>query len=169
MASTVQRLAAALLIITMLVPGVSASAAKVFENTETAGSVVELESSDIKLPEDAWKDSIKNLQSAVIEAEIAKDKETDKELFLKTKEYLGKKVTLEGWIKNHRKQKEFGFIDFNDGTCFKSVQVVYDNKLSDFEDIQKIKIGSSVTITGKIVDSPKEGQKYEMQLEKLAI
>ena len=79
MASTVQRLAAALLIITMLVPGVSASAAKVFENTETAGSVVEVDLSAIKLPESAWKDSIKNLQSAAIEAEIAKDKEAEKE------------------------------------------------------------------------------------------
>ena len=55
----------------------------------------------------------------------------------KTEEYIGKKVTLEGWIKNHRKQKEFGFIDFNDGTFFKSVQVVYDNNLSTFEEIQR--------------------------------
>ena len=91
-----------------------------------------------------------------------------KELYSK-EELVDKVITLQGWIKNHRKQKEFGFIDFNDGTCFKSLQVVYDNKLSDFDDIQKIKIGSSVTITGKIVDSPKEGQKYEMQLESLKL
>ena len=42
---------------------------------------------------------------------------TDRELFEKTGEYIGKKVTLEGWIKNHRKQKEFGFISFSDGNC----------------------------------------------------
>ena len=91
-----------------------------------------------------------------------------KELYSK-EQLVDKVVTLQGWVKNHRKQKEFGFIDFNDGTCFKSLQVVYDNKLSNFDDIQKIKIGSSVTITGKIVDSPKEGQKYEMQLENLKL
>ena len=91
-----------------------------------------------------------------------------KELYLK-EDVVDKVVMLQGWVKNHRKQKEFGFIDFNDGTCFKSLQVVYDNKLDNFDDIQKIKIGSSVTITGKIVNSPKEGQKYEMQLESLVL
>ena len=87
----------------------------------------------------------------------------------KKENILNQTVTLQGWVKNHRKQKEFGFIDFNDGTSFKSLQVIYDNNLSDFESIQKVKIGSSVTITGKIVDSPKEGQKYEMQLESLVL
>ena len=51
-----------------------------------------------------------------------------KELYEKTEEYLDKEVTLQGWIRNHRKQKEFGFIDFSDGTCFKHVQLVYDNE-----------------------------------------
>ena len=79
MASTVQRIAAALLIITMLIPGVSASAAKVFENTETAGLDVDVVPDDFKLSGDTWKDSIKNLQGIAIGSEIAKDKETDKE------------------------------------------------------------------------------------------
>ena len=60
-----------------------------------------------------------------------------KDLYEKLDEYLGKEVTLQGWIKNHRKQKEFGFIDFSDGTYFKHVQLVYDNNLSDFDTIQK--------------------------------
>jgi len=77
MASTVQRLAAALLIITMLIPGVSASAAKVFENTETAGLALDVIPNDFKLPHDTWRDSIKSLQNAAIEAEIVKDKEAD--------------------------------------------------------------------------------------------
>ena len=51
-------------------------------------------------------------------------------LYEDVKGKIGSEVTLQGWVRNHRKQKEFGFIDFNDGTCFKSVQVVYDNKLS---------------------------------------
>ena len=48
-------------------------------------------------------------------------------LYEDVKSKIGSEVTLQGWVRNHRKQKEFGFIDFNDGTCFKSVQVVYDN------------------------------------------
>ena len=58
-----------------------------------------------------------------------------KDLF--AEDYINKEVSISGWIKNHRKQKEFGFIDFNDGTYFKNLQIVYDNKLSNFEEIQK--------------------------------
>lgn len=87
----------------------------------------------------------------------------------KQEDILDKTVTLQGWIRNHRKQKEFGFIDFNDGTALKNLQIVYDNKLKAFDSIQKLKIGSSITVTGKIVSSPKEGQKYELQLENLIL
>ena len=88
---------------------------------------------------------------------------TDKELFEKTKDYLGTKVVLQGWVRNHRKQKEFGFIDFSDGTFFKHVQIVYDNKLKDFDEIQKIRVGSSIKVEGEVVESPKEGQEFEVQ------
>ena len=47
-------------------------------------------------------------------------------------DYVGKEITVNGWIRNHRKQKEFGFIDFNDGTFFENLQIVYDNTLSNF-------------------------------------
>ena len=60
-----------------------------------------------------------------------------KKLYEKLDDYKGKKVVLQGWIRNHRKQKEFGFIDFHDGTFFKSVQVVYDESVDGFSDIQK--------------------------------
>ena len=92
-----------------------------------------------------------------------------KEVYEKEKELIGKEVTLQGWIINHRKQKGFGFIDFNDGTCFKNLQVVYDDKLDSFSDIQKLKIGSSITIKGTIVSSPKEGQSIEMNLSSLTL
>ena len=64
-----------------------------------------------------------------------------KEIFLN--DYVGKDVIVEGWVRNHRKQKEFGFIDFSDGTCFSHLQIVYDNSLSTFDEIQKIKNGAS--------------------------
>ena len=86
-----------------------------------------------------------------------------KELFVGSNKYLDKEITIQGWIRNHRKQKEFGFIDFNDGTTFQNLQVVYDNKLTDFAFIQKLHIGSAVTIIGKVIKSPKEGQEIELQ------
>ena len=94
---------------------------------------------------------------------------TDRELFEKTEEYIGKKVTLEGWIKNHRKQKEFGFISFSDGTFFTQVQIVYDNKLANFEDIQKLHVGSSIRVEGIVVESPKEGQAFEIQADSVEL
>ena len=92
-----------------------------------------------------------------------------KELYEKIDEFMGKEVTIQGWIRNHRKQKEFGFIDFSDGTCFNHIQVVYDDKLDDFDDIQKYHVGSAIEVSGKVVASPKEGQAFEIQASKVVL
>lgn len=92
-----------------------------------------------------------------------------KEIENKKDDYLNKEVTVQGWIRNHRKQKEFGFIDFSDGTSFNHLQVVYDNKLSNFEEITKLHIGSAITVTGTLVPSPKEGQAMELQVSSLVL
>lgn len=86
---------------------------------------------------------------------------TDKELFKNTEKYIGQEITIEGWIKNHRKQKEFGFISFSDGTFYTPIQVVYD-KDSNFDEIVKYHVGSAIKITGKVVESPKAGQDFEI-------
>ena len=92
-----------------------------------------------------------------------------KELLKEIDNYLEKEVTLKGWIKNHRKQKEFGFIDFSDGTSFKGLQLVYDNTLEDFETIQKFHIGSSIEAKGLIVKSEGSEQAYEMKVKSIAL
>ena len=92
-----------------------------------------------------------------------------KELYEKIEEYMEKDVTIQGWIRNHRRQKEFGFIDFSDGTCFNHIQVVYDDKLDDFDDIQKYHVGSAIEVSGKVVESPKEGQAFEIQASKVTL
>jgi len=84
-------------------------------------------------------------------------------------DYIGKEVTIQGWIRNHRKQKDFGFIDFNDGTFFKNLQIVYDNSLSDFEDIQKLHVGCAITVHGMIIKSEGAGQSIEMKLMDLKL
>ena len=85
-----------------------------------------------------------------------------KDLYLK--DYIGKEITVSGWVRNHRKQAHFGFIDLSDGTYFKNLQVVYDDTLNNFDDITKLKLGSAITVTGKLIESPKEGQKFELVL-----
>ena len=92
-----------------------------------------------------------------------------KELFEKTDELIGKTVTLSGWVRNHRKQKEFGFIDFSDGTCFKHLQLVYKDKLDSFDEITKIKIGSSIEVSGKLIKSEGAGQDVEIDVEKITL
>ena len=88
-----------------------------------------------------------------------------KELFEKIDDLMEKQVTLSGWVRNHRKQKEFGFIDFSDGTCFRHIQLVYKDKLKNFDEITKIKIGSSIEVTGKVIKSEGAGQDFEIDVE----
>ena len=83
--------------------------------------------------------------------------------------YIDKEVTICGWVRNHRKQAHFGFIDFNDGTYFKNLQIVYDDNLSNFEEITKLHIGSAIKVTGKIIKSSGNGQDIEMQLKDITL
>lgn len=92
-----------------------------------------------------------------------------KDLLKEISKYEGQTLILEGWVKNHRKQKEFGFIDLYDGTCFESLQVVYDNKLANFDEITKIHIGSAVKITGEIIKSEGGKQNHELKLSEIEV
>ena len=77
---------------------------------------------------------------------------------------IGSTVKVSGWVRNHRKQAKFGFIDLNDGTCMKSLQVVYNDELDCFEELTKLKLGSAITVEGKIIESPAIGQSIELEL-----
>ncbi len=92
-----------------------------------------------------------------------------KEIYEKRDEYINKEVSISGWIRNHRRQKEFGFIDFTDGTTFQHLQIVYDNKLDNFEEISKLHIGSAITSIGLLVLSPKNNQDLEMQASSIIL
>ena len=92
-----------------------------------------------------------------------------RDIFNDEEKYVNQEVTVQGWIRNHRKQKEFGFIDFSDGTTFLHLQIVYDTKLDNFDDIAKYHIGSAITAVGKLIASPKEGQRLEMQATSLKL
>ncbi len=92
-----------------------------------------------------------------------------KELFADSEKYVNKSVVLEGWVRNHRKQKEFGFIDFFDGSCFKTMQVVYEKDVKDFDDIQKIRVGSTIKVEANLIESQGGGQKYELKASKIEL
>ena len=81
---------------------------------------------------------------------------------------IGDKVTLEGWVRNNRDQKEFGFIDFYDGTSINTLQIVYDKNLSNFDEVAKILAGSSIMVEGELVESNGK-QAYEVKPSKIEI
>lgn len=91
-----------------------------------------------------------------------------KELYDSKEKYLDKEIIVYGWIRKHRKQKEIGFIDLSDGTCFKKLQVVYDSSLKDFEKIQKIHFGSSIKVTGILMKS-ESGEEIELKVKELEL
>ena len=92
-----------------------------------------------------------------------------KSLFRETEKYLDKEVQLSGWVRKIRDQKSFGFIELNDGTFFKGVQVVFDEKLSNFEELTKLSIASSIYVTGKVVKSQGAGQSFEVLATKVDV
>ena len=94
---------------------------------------------------------------------------TVKELLCDGSKYVEKEIKIKGWIRNHRPQKEFGFIDFSDGTSFKHLQVVYTNALSDFDKIIKLHNGSSIEVVGNFVKSEGSGQEYELKAKSVTL
>ena len=92
-----------------------------------------------------------------------------KDLFKKIEDYENKDVVLEGWVRNNRNQSNFGFIDFNDGTYFQNLQLVYDKELSNFDMISKIRVGSAIRVNGTIIKSQGSGQSHEMKVKNIEI
>lgn len=85
-----------------------------------------------------------------------------KAIYRSTEQFIDKEIFLSGWVRKIRDQKNFGFIELNDGTFFKGVQVVFDQKLINFEEIAKLSISSSIEVTGKLVKSQGSGQAFEL-------
>ena len=81
--------------------------------------------------------------------------------------FVGKTVTVQGWVRNHRKQKNIGFIEFFDGTVLAPMQVVYDENVEGFASVQAIRNGAAIRATGNLVLSPK-GQ-VEMQAQAVVL
>ena len=86
-----------------------------------------------------------------------------RDLFKNTDAYAGKTVTIGGWVRNRRPSKQFGFIVLNDGTYFSPVQVVYNDTISNFQEISKINIGAALIVTGELVLTPGSKQPFEIQ------
>ena len=95
---------------------------------------------------------------------------TDIRLIFKEKEkYIGKEVTVGGWVRSIRDSKTFGFIVLNDGTFFDPLQIVYSDTLSNFDTISKQNVGAAIVAKGTIVETPNAKQPIEMQATEIMI
>ncbi len=92
-----------------------------------------------------------------------------KDLFRNTSNYKDKEITIEGWVKTVRDSKTFGFIELNDGSFFKNVQIVFTDKLDNFNEVSKLTISSSIKVTGTFVITENAKQPFEIQASKIEI
>ena len=92
-----------------------------------------------------------------------------RDLYKQTEKYVDQEITLEAWVKTLRDSKTFGFIEINDGTFFKNVQIVFTDKLSNFEKVKKLTISSTIKVTGKVILTENAKQPFEIQATNIEI
>lgn len=92
-----------------------------------------------------------------------------REIFRNENDYIGKEVTIGGWVRSNRDSKTFGFLVVNDGTFFEPIQVVYSDQHSNFTNITKIGVGAAVIVKGNIVATPEAKQHFEMQATQIVV
>ena len=92
-----------------------------------------------------------------------------KDLYKNMKEYENKEITLEGWVRTVRASKNFGFIELNDGSFFKNIQIVISDSLDNFKELSKLTISSSIKVTGTFVITENSKQPFEIQATNIEI
>ena len=92
-----------------------------------------------------------------------------KKLFRETEIFVGTDVKISGWIRTVRDSKTFGFIELNDGSFFKNVQIVFDDSLDNFKEVAKLAISSSLAIEGEVILTPNSKQPFEIKAKKIYI
>ncbi len=92
------------------------------------------------------------------------DLNTVKSIYRDTAMYADKEVTLGGWIRTMRVSKNFGFIELNDGSFFKNIQIVFEaEQLSNYQEITKLNIGAAIIVKGLLVETPDAKQPFEVK------
>ena len=92
-----------------------------------------------------------------------------KQLFRETPQFLNQSIQVSGWARTIRDSKTFGFIELNDGSFFRNLQVVFDDSLANFAEIAKLGAGSALTVEGKLVESPGAKQPFELKATRITV
>ena len=93
-----------------------------------------------------------------------------KKIFEAPENYGNKDVTVYGWIKTLRDSKAIGFIEINDGSCFKGVQIVFEaDKINNYKEIAKLNVGAAIKVTGKVILTPEANQPFEINADEITV
>ena len=94
---------------------------------------------------------------------------TVRELYKNREAYLGKEVSIGGWVRSVRASKAFGFIVVSDGTYFETLQVVYHDNMANFAEISKLNVGAAIIVKGTLVATPEAKQPFEIQAAEVTV
>ncbi|MCL2322561.1 MAG: asparagine--tRNA ligase [Oscillospiraceae bacterium] len=92
-----------------------------------------------------------------------------KELFKNYEDYKDQEVLIKGWIRTLRDSKTFGFIEINDGSFFKNAQIVFEESLSNFKDVTKLPICTSISVSGMLILTPEAKQPFEIKAKEITV
>ncbi|MDF2801271.1 MAG: asparaginyl-tRNA synthetase [Anaerocolumna sp.] len=94
---------------------------------------------------------------------------TIRELYRNKEDYIGKEITLGGWVRSIRDSKAFGFIVLHDGTYFETLQIVYHDTMSNFAEISKLNVGAAIIVKGELIATPDAKQPFEIQATEVVV
>jgi len=92
-----------------------------------------------------------------------------KDIYRNTQKYADQIITIAGWVRTIRASNKFGFIEINDGSFFKNIQVVYEENLENFKEISKLNVSTSLIVEGKLVLTPEAKQPFEIKATKITV
>ncbi|GAB1475982.1 asparagine--tRNA ligase [Bacillota bacterium] len=93
-----------------------------------------------------------------------------KKIYERPEEFAGKEISVSGWVRTNRSSNKFGFIELNDGSCVKSIQVVYEeDSVVNFGEIAKVAIASGLTVSGTLLLTPEAKQPFEIKAKEIII
>ncbi|MBZ2173697.1 asparagine--tRNA ligase [Schnuerera sp. xch1] len=92
-----------------------------------------------------------------------------KEIFKNPDQFLNKEIIVQGWIRTLRSSKKLGFIEVNDGTFFTNLQIVFDERLENFKEVEKFSISSAIEVRGKLVETNGAKQPFEIHAEEIKL
>lgn len=94
---------------------------------------------------------------------------TVREIYRNREAYLDKEITVGGWVRSVRDSKTFGFLVLHDGTFFETLQIVFHDKMDNFQEICKLNVGAAVIVKGTLVATPQAKQPFEIQADEVTV